>query len=214
MRIKKCGAKHRAAQVAVALLLLLPCVSVSAQGGKTDKLKARPDLSGTWELDQAQTKPRSSKAAASNRLTLLISHREPEIRMTRRSNAGGRERTREAVYYTDGRGEKNLGSRITSRPDAPEQELQSKTRWKGDKLVTTTTIREAVASTFMTWEITDEWKLSADDQTLVQTTIIRQEGGDDQIRAAPPGRPLPSGTVIFIPAGPREFKNVFRRVAE
>ncbi len=214
MRIKKTRAKHPAANIALALLLLLPCAGAMAQGTKTDKQRAKPDLNGTWELDQSQTKPQSSKMPSSYRLTILISHREPEIKMTRRSISGGRERTREAIYYADGRGEKNLGLGITTRPDAPEQELQSKTKWKGDKLVTNTTIREAVASTILTWEIVDEWKLSADGQTLTHTTIIRSQGGDDSMRTAPPGQPPQPGSVIFVPARPREYKNVFRRVAE
>lgn len=202
-----------------AFFWLLVCAALShAQSSKPEpaRQKPKPDFNGTWMLDEEQAKQDKQKSAAAvDKVTLVISQHEPEIKMTRKVVSGGRERTREAVYYSDERGEINYGTTISTKPNPKDEEIKSKTRWRNDKLVTSATVRTPVGGTFLTWEIIEEWKLSTDGKTLTQTTTIRSDNNSpDMIRRGPQGQPLPSGQVIFVPASNNKFKRIFRRVSD
>ncbi len=202
--------------IAYAFLWLLLCATLSpAQSSKTpaDKQKPKPVFSGTWQLDEEQAQRNKSKSAsAARQLTLVIAQSEPEIKITRKVVSGGQLKTRESIYYSDERGETNVGAPISTTPNAQDEEIKSKTRWQGDKLITSARVRKAAAGTFLTWEIVDEWKLSPDGKTLTQKTTIKLDNsGADMMRS---GRTIPSGQVIFVPAGANEFKRVFRRISD
>jgi hypothetical protein len=211
------AARRKAKAIACAFFLLLLCASLSfAQSSKieADKQKPVPALGGTWMLDEEQPKQSKQRSAAPDKVTLVISQRGPEIKMTHKVVSGGQERTRESVYYSDERGETNIGATISTTPNPRDEEIKSRTRWKGDKLVTTTTIRKATAGTLLIWDIIDEWKLSPDGKTLTQTTIIKPDSSGPDIRVGPQGRPFPPGQVIYVPASGNRFKRVFRRVSD
>ena len=195
-------------------LCLLLCLSAplgaaatTAQGGaaeKTPKGKkaSRPDLTGTWVLvEDGGKRTRKSAPAPENEIRLEVVHREPELKIIRRTLSDGREAVRESVYYSDGRGETNLGPGITTSPaDAREDVLKSKTRWDGDKLVTRTTIQQNVRADGLIFHIIDEWRLSAVGRILTRTSKTKIENGN-----------VFSSTAIV--PGPAEFKSVFRRTS-
>ncbi|MBD0327179.1 MAG: hypothetical protein ICV68_12155 [Pyrinomonadaceae bacterium] len=198
--------------ISCAFFCLLLCAGLStAQSGEVEsgKQKSKPDFSGTWMLDEEQAKQNKRKSGATlDKVTLVISQREPEIKMSRKIVSGGRERTRETVYYSDERGETNYGTTISTKPNPKDEEIKSKTKWKDDKLVTSATVRTAVRGTFFNWEIVEEWKLSPDGKTLTQTTTIKPDPlGSDRIVGSP-------GRVIYVPAINNKFKRVFRRVSD
>lgn len=200
-----------------ACLCLLVCAAPgSGQGGRSEsgKREARPDLSGTWVLDRTATARGKSNSGGPDdaQVTLLISHREPEIKITRKTVSGGREWTREVVYYGDGRGETNLARDTSADPDNDsEKEIKSETRWKKDKLITETTLRAPTNGTFVTFKITQEWKLSSDGQVLTQTKTIRTDVGERAPESAPRGTLPPAGRRTLVMIGPRETRLVYRR---
>lgn len=121
---------------------------------------ARPDLSGTWILDKAK----SQKVDADN-FTLIIVHREPEIRITEKSLKDGRELSNEVVHYTDGRSDSDTADGA--------HYAKVKIKWQGKTLV-----RENIHTTSgVKFEIvtTEEWKLSKDHKSLTRTIVSRQK---------------------------------------
>src|ERR671916_403465 len=104
-------------------------VASSAQGDRKKEGKPRPDLSGTWELDKAKSdfglfRDRPISKADS---TLVVEHREPELKMARTLRLGGQQETKQFAYYTDGRGETNPAT-------IGAGEVKSKTKWDGGKV--------------------------------------------------------------------------------
>jgi len=140
----------------VALLFL---VWVVGAGQTTDKAKTntRPDLSGVWAFDNSKSNINLKGREKLTDYVLSIVHHEPEIRMSKTYKEGGRERSEETIYYTDGRAE------FSSAPT---------TRWQGNKLVrrSSVTMRGA-PQTFPPIEVvtTETWELSADGKTLTRT---------------------------------------------
>lgn len=174
---------------------LLLCAAVCrAQGGKTsDKPQARPDLSGTWVADKS--KSRQSRAQRDkplyDQLTLIIVHREPEVRVTRVIVSEGQERRQQLVYYTDGRGERN--------PTILEGGVvESKTAWDGRRLVTRWSNSERVGVEAVHFDTADRWEVSSDGRKLTRAVSTRA-------KVSNPAR------MVFVPAGPAEFKTVFNR---
>jgi len=150
-------------------------------------------------LDRAR-----SKAGTPDKpdLPLKISYREPELRITHQREENGKIVGREFVYYTDGRGETNPTTRaLTTNPnsgarDWDKQVTKSKTRWSGNKLITRSTLRSAIGGHILEFEVIEERKLSADGQTLTETsrTVFR------------------SADAVFNPANAPEHKSVYTRI--
>jgi hypothetical protein len=70
----------------------------------------KPDLNGTWILDMSASDfdaPRSWLVYDS--LTLVISHHNPSVLMTRTFTNKKKSWSQKLTYYTDDRGEKNPG---------------------------------------------------------------------------------------------------------
>jgi hypothetical protein len=147
-------------KVIICLWVLMTAVACFAQAERERADKpSPPGLSGTWVLD----KSKSPKVEA-DEFTLVIVHREPEIRITEKLLENGRELVNESIHYTDGR----------SDSDSAEGDRYQKVkiRWKGDTL-----IRETIYTTGGTrFEMvsTEEWKLSKDNKTLTRTIVSRQ----------------------------------------
>jgi hypothetical protein len=151
------------------LLAALAAAAAAAHGDGKKEAKAPPDLSGTWEIDRAKSdfgifadRP-VSKADA----TLVVLHREPELKITRTLKLNGQQETKEFTYYTDGRGETNPAT-------IGAGEVKSKTKWEGGKVA---------ARAKMTWpgqngapgvemEVTQKWQVSSDGKSLTNTTTF------------------------------------------
>jgi hypothetical protein len=108
--------------------------------------KPKPDMSGSWERDPAESKVTrmSREDLERTKITLSISHKEPEVKIIVKTRENGREDSWSTVYYTDGRGETNIArfaQAITlghkpSDARANSSETKSKTKWEGSKIVT------------------------------------------------------------------------------
>lgn len=146
-----------------AMLALWMFISVTVCFAQTERQGAnqltRPDLGGTWILD----KSKSPKVDA-DKFTLVIVHREPEIKITEKLSKDGRELIKETVHYTDGRSDSNVAK--------GKHYSNVKIRWQGKALVfenahTTTGTRVEIVTR-------EEWKLSHDNKSLTRTVANRQ----------------------------------------
>ena len=168
-------------------------------------LQSRPDFSGTWKLDKSKgnyVKISGLKPEAD--FILVISHAEPQIRVTRKLLWNGREDLQEVNYYADGSGE-------FSRTFITESESKSKTKWNGKKLVTefTVTLKNERLGDFK-YDVIQEWKLSADGKTLTQTERAFNFSGPP-FMLSPPHPLLKSNTNPG--SGIEEIKRVFNRIS-
>ena len=183
-------------QVILASLVALMLVTgVAAQ-------QSKPNFSGTWTLDRKKS---NVQELVPDR-PLRIKHTDPEFRYTSLIETNGQTKTgQEFVYYTDGRGEKNVAISFITSQQSPssKQDLtgqtESKTKWHGNAIVTTAVLRINVAGYTLDFNMVDEWKISADGQTLTQTTKLVYLGGTGQ------------GT--FVPANRPDTKKVYNRIS-
>jgi hypothetical protein len=135
--------------------------------------QAKPDLSGTWELDRKRSNVgRSHSADAPEQIK--ITYAEPELRIVRTTFAKGQRQEIQFAYYTDGRGETNPTTAwLTTNPgstfDRPA-ETKSRTNWSGEKVLTRSRFQSEAGGVVLIFEITVEWRLSRDGKTLTQTT--------------------------------------------
>jgi hypothetical protein len=165
----------------VLIMLALSCVVAFVSGAVelSAFAQTRPDFSGTWVLDREKSRfgPFADSPVAREEVTLTVVHRDPELRITRRSRAeGGREETRELLFFTDGRGELNpatLGRVGTS----------TKTNWEGSKVVARAKLeRRAAGGKTVTFEVSEKWGLSNDGRTLTHTTTAGSPSGVQTVR--------------------------------
>lgn len=153
------------------VILLLCVFSMSAwcaaQDGKGKTPAARPDFSGNWVLDHSKSSLGPlERALSSAEVTLVITHKEPELKISRKASVNGREQAQILTYYSDARGETNpavLGP----------NEMKTKTKWDKSKLVS-----DASAS-FNTprgdtihIDTSEKRELSADGNTLTITVSV------------------------------------------
>jgi hypothetical protein len=148
-----------------ALLLLLACAaSAAAQEKGKGEEPPRPDLTGTWVQDLQKSRypwPRDLKTATT--ITLVIEHREPELKVRQLINA--RDYVPEtALHYTDGRGEKKPMA-------APARGVvRTKTRWKKSRLVVSGRVEpeSSQIGERHVLEYTETWEVSADGKVLTK----------------------------------------------
>ena len=163
--------------------LLCICLAVSLAGAVTardDKKKPRPDLSGTWELDRSKSdfgmfRDRPVSKADS---TLVIAHRDPELKITRTLSLNGQQEVKEFNYYTDGRGETNPAT-------IGAGEVKSKTKWDGDKVAAQSKLswpgRDGAAGPEL--DVTQRWQVSSDGKSLTNSTVMSSaQTGVQEIR--------------------------------
>ena len=143
------------------LLVVGVCVGQTA-------IKARPDFSGVWILDESKSDLSDNPEGKVTDYVMTIVHKEPEFRTVKKYKRSGRDHVEESVYYTDGRPEFQASTTRAGHLD-PEPV----TRWDGKKLVRrwTTPTTGITIKTFPPLEsvTTDEWKLSPDSNTLTRT---------------------------------------------
>lgn len=141
-----------------ACLLPLALAVASAAQESRKQPETHPDLTGTWTLDKSKS-ARGSKFDS----TLVITHRDPELRITR-TDMKKRERvTREYVFYTDRRGESNPFYYGAGK-------FESKTKWEGRKVVAYLCRRRYQGARCIEGTDSWMWQLSADGQTLTYRT--------------------------------------------
>lgn len=160
------------------LLLLVSVTLVAAQGERRKDGKNHPDLTGTWVLDKSKSDfgPFQSSPVVKADVTLVISHREPELKITRRASLNGRSETQELAYYTDERGEKNPS--VFGKVG-----LESKTKWEGTRLVARSVVmRRSASGEPIRIESVERWQLSSDGRTLTQGISINAPFGTQSIK--------------------------------
>ncbi len=161
------------------LCLCLSGAAASAGGDGKKEGKPRPYFSGTWELDRAKSDFGlfSDRPLARADATLVIAHRDPELKITRTLKLNGQQEVKEFSYYTDERGETNPAT-------VGAGEVKSKTRWEGERVA---------ARSKMSWpgrgggpgvemEVTQKWQVSSDGRTLTNTTVITNQAGADGVK--------------------------------
>lgn len=155
-------------------ILLATCLSA---GHQNDKKKATPNFSGTWVLNKSRSSlGRFGQGPFANaELTLVILHDEPELKITRKTTLNGTERGQEMVYYSDGRGETNAAA-------FGNNEVKTKTKWEGTKLVSKSSIsRSFRRETFFT-DTSERRELSEDGRSLTITVSISGPAGTSVIK--------------------------------
>jgi hypothetical protein len=163
-------------------LCLFACAAAGAAAARDDKKKekARPDLSGTWELDKAKSdfglfRERPLSKAGS---TLVVEHKDPELKITRTLRLGGQQETKQFAYYTDGRGETNPAT-------IGAGEVKSKTKWDGERVAAQSKLvwpgRDGAAGAEL--DVTQRWQVSSDGKTLTNSTVMSSaQTGVQEIR--------------------------------
>ena len=144
------------------LLLVIVTVVCFAQGKEKKKSSPKPDLTGAWVLDEANSTTGPSEKDRVTDYTLTITHHEPEIKMSKRYRQGGREVVDDVTYYTDGRPE--YSSLRGVRDPEPT------TRWRGRRLVRRS-VKETGGPLKLRVETEEEWVLSEDGRTLTRTVL-------------------------------------------
>ena len=163
----------------LSLCLLLTCaaaVAVAARDGGKKEGK-HPDLSGTWALDRSKSDFGVfwDRPLAKTDATLVVSHKEPELKVTRTLRLNGREETKELVYYTDGRGESNPAAIGGGTAD-------SKTNWERDSIVARSKLSRPGAKGRVEVELTETWRMSGDRKTLTHTAVMKGPFGEEEVR--------------------------------
>lgn len=169
--------------IILTLLILAPSLNHPPIAPGTLDRSDRPDFSGTWVLDKDKSKlADADPLRKGGDQTLTITQQEPEVKIVQKSVLPGRERTREFVYYTDGRGESNanrhsyevysVGS--AAKPESGgEDKIRSKTTWEGNKIVSRYRTYVATRRTgMMIVDGIEFWSLSKDSNTLTHTTVL------------------------------------------
>jgi hypothetical protein len=127
--------------------MLLPAVSTNAQG-------AKPDFSGTWNLDVAKSD--FAGAPAPDSLIYVIEHKDPNLKITSTQKSPQGELTNTRTLTTDGKESVNK-----MRTMAGEQDVKSTTTWNGNKLANAfkLDIQGSAIDINETWELSDGGKV-------------------------------------------------------
>ena len=166
------------------ILCVASCVVVCPAQDKKSAAQTRPDLTGTWERNLSKSK-RGNRGVGTAVVRLIISCKDPELKVTRHSDSIGKETIRDSVYYTDGRGEKNVTafSAVVSlglpyeniepnKGSSKNLEVRSKTKWEGDKLVSRYSMSFAIQGRRVDIDVAEKRELSPDGKTLTIVTTF------------------------------------------
>lgn len=159
-------------KIAVCLLCsLMLLVNVSSASAQT-----KPNFSGTWSLDKSRSNfGRLAKEAANVKITLKITHREPEVKMVRSGSLNGQGGAQNITYFTDGRGESNPGLLNNSTAN-------SKTKWEGAKLSSRSLTSLSFNGETFQLETIERRELSTDGKTLTISIIASSPRGIDRLK--------------------------------
>ena len=161
-----------------ALLTLCLLASAAAAGDDGKKGgKSHPDFSGTWRIDKSKSdfgefgdRP-LSKADA----TLVVEHKDAELKIRRTLSLNGREEVKEFTYYTDERGE-------TNQATIGVGEVRSKTKWDGERVVSEAHVTRRSQTGPYELNVVQKWQVSSDGKTLTNTTTISNQMGAQQVK--------------------------------
>lgn len=160
------------------IVFLLMCASLAlAQGDKPKD--AKPDFSGTWAFDRSKSSlgPLERSPVANAEIMLVITHKEPELKITRKVNLNGNATSQEFTYYSDGRGETNPAT-------IGNNEVKSKTKWDKMKLESKSSSSFQIrggGDVFHT-DTAERRELSQDGKTLTVTISISGPRGIQVIK--------------------------------
>ena len=160
-------------------ILLSLCLLACAAAADVEEVggKSHPDFSGTWRIDR----PKSDFGAFEGRplskadSTLVVAHRDPELKVTNTLGLGGQREVKEFTYYTDGRGE-------TNQATIGVGEVKSKTKWDGDRVVSEARVTRRSQTGPYELNVTQRWQVSSDGKTLTNTTDIRNETDAQELK--------------------------------
>jgi hypothetical protein len=185
----------------VSLLTLTVAVLAAKAGRCSAQAQSVPNLSGTWELIEIKgamgLKPPDVRFG---KLMLVISQEGSQLRITQKRTIRATVQATEYSYYTDGRGETNIG-RIESFPY--ERKTESVSGWEQERLLIKYITEFSLVSPDRGTSRKDEWRLGSN-RTLVLT--VTTVGGGPGVSTGGNGREAvgPSGY------GKRKF--IFRGV--
>jgi hypothetical protein len=135
------------------LVLFALAAACLGQNGRKQEPQPRPDLTGTWVLDKSK-----SDRVKQFDSTLIIVHRDPELKITQTDVRKAERVTKDYVFYTDERGESNPMYYGTAKFD-------SDTKWEGGTIVAYTCVRRYTGAKCHGAD-SQRWQISADGQTL------------------------------------------------
>ena len=151
-------------------IVLLSLVATMAQENKTKTDVARPDFSGTWLRDNAKSSGLQG-AVATAELTMVIAHRDPELKVSRLLKLSDQQVSQELVYYTDRRGETNPAT-------LGKGDLKSKTKWDKNKIETRASwSTQSFGGEVNNFDSTEKWELGPEGKTLTYTIDITSPRG-------------------------------------
>lgn len=160
-------------------VLLALCLSAVAAAGDDKKRegKSRPDLSGTWRIDKARSDfgEFSERPLSKADATLVVEHKDPELKIRRTLSLNGQEEVKEFTYYSDERGE-------TNQATIGMGEVKSKTKWDGDRLVSEAHVTRRSQTGSYELNVVQKWQVSSDGKTLTNTTTISNQMGAQQVK--------------------------------
>lgn len=161
--------------------LLSSSVAGFAQDSKliNDKIMMAARFGGLWVLDASKSD--LGVGAQSGRIaeTIAITSTYFDFLLIRKITLNGREHKISSFYYTDGRGETN---RVVGQSRAAEV-ITSKTKWQGSKLVSKTSVNDAVlVGDRITFDIEEVWELSDDGNSLIDTFTLSSPIGIQRLR--------------------------------
>jgi hypothetical protein len=160
-------------------LLLTLCLTAAASAVDDRKKggKSRPDFSGTWQIDRSKSDfgAFSDRPLSKADSTLVVEHRDPELKIRRTQSLNGQEEVKEFAYYTDERGE-------TNQATIGVGEVKSKTKWDGDKVVSEAQVKRRGQGGSYELNVTQKWQVSSDGKTLTNTTHISNETDAQQVK--------------------------------
>jgi hypothetical protein len=175
-------------------LLAFAAICLTQESQSKNNQHVKPNFSGTWELDKTRsTLTPENPVSRGGVIRLAITHDDPQLKITQKTTLDGKDKTREFVYYSDGRGETNHSSSmylsfyedVKTPTSTMPRAIESKSKWKERRLRTNYSVivpipdgRHAKVKVEEEWELTDE-------KTLVQTTSIRDADRKFQMHFEP-----------------------------
>jgi len=156
-------------------LCLLACAAAADVRKKEGK--SHPDFSGTWRIDKSKSDfgEFSDRPLSKADATLVVEHKDPELKVRRTLSLNGQEEVKEFTYYTDERGE-------TNQATIGVGEVKSKTKWDGDKVVSEAHITRRGQGGPYELNVVQKWQVSSDGKTLTNTTTISNQMGAQQVK--------------------------------
>ena len=159
----------------MAIFCMIFFQAANSEAGNPAQVK--PNLSGNWTLDLSRSNFGRLKSAQFNnaKMTLRISQRGPELKITRYASLNGQTRNHNLTYFTDGRGETNPNL-LTN------EQLNSKTKWEGAKLISRSASSMSFNGQSINLEAIEKRELSTDGKTLTITNTISSPRGVDVVK--------------------------------